>query len=90
MPCRGQTGLCIAFKKVFPTHFLTIKTTCKPSRPHKLREKEIKSINLPRQTFIVQKPGTLAWAQSLQRKRLVLGTAGALELFSGRGLSLVS
>lgn len=73
MPCRGQTGLCIAFKKVFPTHFLTIKTTCKPSRPHKLREKEIKSINLPRQTFIVQKPGTLAMGSKSTEEKARLG-----------------
>lgn len=72
MSCRGQIKLCIAFKKVFPTHFLTIKTTCKPN---KLREKEMKPINLPRQTFIVQKPGTLVTvgSYSTEEKAPVLG-----------------
>lgn len=89
MSCRGQTGLCIAFKKVFPTHFLTVKTTYKPN---KLREKEMKSINLPRQTFIVQKPGTLGTvgSYSTEEKTPVLGTAGSLELLFDRGLALVS
>lgn len=92
MPCRGQTRIFTAFKKVFPTHFLTIKTTCKPSRPHKLRKKEMKSINFPRQTFIVQKPGILGTmgSYSAEEKAPVLGTAGALELFTSSRLALVS
>lgn len=44
------------FQKVFPTPFLAVKTTCDPSRLHKTREKEMKSVNLPRQTFIIRKP----------------------------------
>lgn len=68
---RGLTGLCIAFKKVFPTPFLAIKTTCKPSKPHKLREKEMKSVNFSGQTFIIWKlsDNLELWPHILQRKR---------------------
>lgn len=75
MSCGGPTELCIAFKKVFPTPFLAVKTAHKPSILHKMREKEMESINLPQQTFVIQKSSDNfePWPHILQRKRLVPG-----------------
>lgn len=49
---KPSRALC-CFQKMFATPFLAIKTTCKPSRLHKMREKEMKSVNLARQIFII-------------------------------------
>lgn len=57
-----------------------------------MKEKEMKSVNLPRQTFIIRKPSDnfepLA-SPSVEKKAYASETAGVLDLLPGRGVVLV-